>query len=133
MHPDVADPHLTAQAPGAHAHSGEPHLTPRLCVVIWAALMGLLFLTLALGEVPLGKWNFFISFAIAMVKAVLIVLFFMHVRYSHGLIRIVAFAGFFWFAIMLGLTFADYMSRGWLQPEVFGPAPNVPGTGFDKP
>jgi cytochrome c oxidase subunit IV len=98
-------------------------------VAIWLLLLALVGLTLVLGEVPLGRWNFPIAFAIAMTKAVLIVLFFMHLFYSPGLIKIVACAGFFWFAIMLGLTFADYLSRDWLEPQVNGPAPNVPATG----
>lgn len=106
-----------ALPPPAHSLGDAHHPSPRLYVVIWGLLMALLFLTLALGEVPLGQWNFFVAFAIAMVKAVLIVLFFMHVRYSPGLTKVVACAGFFWLAIMLGLTFADYLTRGWLGPH----------------
>jgi cytochrome c oxidase subunit 4 len=99
-------------------HAGDAHHpSPRLYVVIWGLLMALLFLTLAVGEVPLGPWNFLVAFAIAMTKAVLIVLFFMHVRYSPGLTKVVACAGFFWLAIMLGLTFADYLTRGWLGQQ----------------
>ena len=101
-------PHPTHPAGDAH------HSSPRLYVVIWGLLMALLALTVALGEVQLGQWNFFVAFAIAMVKAVLIMLFFMHVRDSRGLTRVVACAGFFWLAIMLGLTFADYLTRGWM-------------------
>jgi cytochrome c oxidase subunit IV len=100
--------------PHSDHSAGAAHPSPRLYVIIWALLMALLGLTVVMGEVPLGAWNFFISFAIAMVKAVLIVLFFMHIRYSPGLTRVVACAGVFFLAIMLGLTFADYMTRGWL-------------------
>ncbi len=99
--------------------AGEAHHHPsaRLYVAIWGLLMVLLFVTVAVNEIDLGQWNFFIAFAIAMVKAVLIVLFFMHVRDSPGLTRVVACAGFFWLAIMLCLTFADYMTRGWMDPH----------------
>ena len=118
---------LDAESALDHAEA-DVHLTPRVYVVIWVVLLALVGLTLALGEVPLGRWNFPISFAIAMTKAVLIILFFMHVLYSPGLVRIVAFAGFFWFTIMIGLTFADYLSRGWLQPEQSVPPPQVPAS-----
>jgi cytochrome c oxidase subunit 4 len=100
--------------PAAEVHH---HPSPRLYVAIWGLLMVLLCVTVAVNEVDLGQWNFFIAFAIALVKAVLIVLFFMHVRYSPGLTRVVACAGFFWLAIMLALTFADYLTRGWMGPH----------------
>ena len=103
---------------GAHpTGDAQHHSGPRLYVAIWGLLMVLLCVTVAVNEVDLGQWNFFIAFAIAMVKAVLIVLFFMHVRHSPGLTRVVACAGFFWLAIMLALTFADYLTRGWLGPH----------------
>jgi cytochrome c oxidase subunit IV len=124
---EASTQNLDAESAREHAEA-EHHLTPRIYVAIWAALIGLVILTLVLGEVPLGRWNFPIAFLIAMIKAVLIVLFFMHVRYSPGLIRVVAFAGFFWFAIMLGLTFADYFTRDWLEPNRLGPAPAVPAS-----
>ncbi len=51
---------------------------------------------------------------IATVKAVLVLLYFMHVRYSSRLTWIFVAAGFFWFLILVGFTFSDYASRGWL-------------------
>jgi cytochrome c oxidase subunit 4 len=80
---------------------------------VWAALMLLLVLTFALGEINFGRWNFPIAVSIAAGKATLIVLFFMEVRYSSGLIRLMACVGFLWLSILLGLTFADYATRAW--------------------
>jgi cytochrome c oxidase subunit 4 len=52
--------------------------------------------------------------AIACTKALLVVLFFMHVRWSTRLTWVVAASGFFWLLIMFTITMSDYMSRGWL-------------------
>ena len=51
--------------------------------------------------------------AIAVYKMLLVVLFFMHVRYSTGLTKVVVLAGFFWLAILLTFTLSDYFSREW--------------------
>jgi cytochrome c oxidase subunit 4 len=77
------------------------------------ALMVLLLLTFSLAEIDLGRWNFIAATGIAGVKALLIILYFMHVRYSGHLTWIVAAAGFFMLAILLGGSFNDYLSRGW--------------------
>jgi len=107
-----------AAAHGVHpTGEADHHSGIRQYVIIWGILMVLLAVTVAVNEVDLGQWNFFIAFSIAMVKAVLIVLFFMHIRTSPGLTRVVACAGFFWLAIMLVLTFADYMTRTWMGPH----------------
>ncbi len=55
-----------------------------------------------------------VALAIAVTKASLVVLFFMHVRYSTPLTWLVVASGFVWLAILLALAFADYLSRGWL-------------------
>lgn len=68
------------------------------CVVIWAALLALLLLTYGVGtRLDLGPWNFAVAFAIALTKASLIILFFMHIYYSQPLVRLVASTAFsFW-------------------------------------
>jgi cytochrome c oxidase subunit 4 len=53
--------------------------------------------------------------AIAGTKALLVILFFMHVRWSTRLTWVVAGSGFFWLLILFGITMADYMSRGWVE------------------
>lgn len=87
------------------------HPTLKTYYVVFAALLVLLVATVFVAELDLGAWNFLAAASIATVKAVLIILFFMHVRYSQPLIWLVAGAGFFWLAIMFALTMADYLTR----------------------
>lgn len=94
------------------------HIAPlRLNYFVFGALMLLLVLTVGIAYVDLGWWNFPVSMLIAAVKAVMIVLVFMHVRYSHRLTWVFSSAGLLWLAIMLILTIVDYRSRGWLPIE----------------
>jgi cytochrome c oxidase subunit 4 len=85
---------------------------------IFIALNVLLFATVGAAYLPLGDYHFLIAMALATVKAVLIVMYFMHVKYSHRLTAIICAASFLWLGIMIVLTLTDYMTRethGWLQ------------------
>jgi cytochrome c oxidase subunit 4 len=77
----------------------------------WFALMLLLAATTASAFVPLGSANIVISLAIAVAKALIVLLFFMELRGSRALVRAFAAAGFFWLLIMIVLTGADYWHR----------------------
>lgn len=93
-----------------------PHIMPvRTSVAIFIALLLLLVATVGAAYLPLGPLHFPVAMTIAAAKAVLIVLFFMHVIYSSRLTKIITVAGFLWLAIMLTLTLSDYWSRGWLD------------------
>jgi cytochrome c oxidase subunit 4 len=83
--------------------------------IVSAWLMLLLVLTVAAARLDLGAANVPIALAIAIAKAILIVLFFMHVRYGSPLVRLFAAGGFFWLLIMLGFILADVQARssGW--------------------
>jgi cytochrome c oxidase subunit 4 len=81
-------------------------------VGIWAALLVLLMLTWGLAQVNLGKFNAVAALTIAVIKMLLVILYFMHVRYSSRLTWIFVAAGFIWFLIMVDLTLSDYLSRG---------------------
>jgi cytochrome c oxidase subunit 4 len=67
--------------------------------------------TVGAAQVHLGWLNTPIALVIALVKATLIVLFFMHVRYASPLVRIFAAGGFVWLVILFALTFSDYFTR----------------------
>jgi cytochrome c oxidase subunit 4 len=79
--------------------------------VVLLALLTLTLATFLAARVDLGKLNLAIAFAIAAIKGSLVVLYFMHARYSPRLTRIVIGAGLGWLAILLTLTIADYVTR----------------------
>lgn len=90
------------------------HVIPiKTYVAVFVALMVLLVATVAVSRVHLGEFNIAAALAIAFVKTFLVVLFFMHVRYSHRLIWIFVGVGFYWLAILLALTMSDFVSRAW--------------------
>lgn len=79
--------------------------------LIFGALMVLTVITYVVALYDFGPMNVVIALAVAVTKAVLVVLFFMHVRYSNRLTKIVVIAGFFWLAILIVLTLSDYFTR----------------------
>lgn len=92
------------------------HVAPKsLYYLIFAALMVGTALTVGAAFIDMGSLNNVVMLAIACTKALLVILFFMHVRWSSRLTWVVAASGFVWLLIMFGFTLADYMSRGWIQ------------------
>jgi len=91
------------------------HVLPkRMYYAIFAILLVCTALTVGVAFVDLGPFNIVAALTIACFKAVLVVLFFMHVRWSTRLTWVVAASGFFWLLILFGLTMTDYLSRGWV-------------------
>ena len=78
-------------------------------VAVWLAV--LLVLTVVAARIDLGHWNVPIALAIAGIKALLIVLFFMHVRYGSPLLKLFAAGGFFWLLIMFVFLASDVLTR----------------------
>lgn len=87
----------------------EPAFRPLLGT--FAALIGLLALTAGVASLPAGWWSTPVGLAVAVAKASLIFVFFMRLRSQVPLVRLIALVGFFFLAIMLVLTFADYLTR----------------------
>jgi cytochrome c oxidase subunit 4 len=79
-----------------------------------AALMLLLALTCIIGYINLGMFNVVIALAIAIIKALLVALFFMHIKGSSRLLHLAMCVGVIWLLIMLSLTLTDYFTRGWV-------------------
>jgi cytochrome c oxidase subunit 4 len=77
----------------------------------WAALMALTGVTVWVGYLDLGVANDVVALAIAVAKALLVILLFMHVKDSSRLTKLTVAAGFFWLAILIGITLTDYLSR----------------------
>ena len=100
-----------------HEH-GQHVASPALYLVIFAVLMVCTFLTVAAAKVDLNRYfpglNVVVALTIAVFKASLVVLFFMHARYSPRRTQLVIVASVFWLAIMLFMTMSDYISRSWL-------------------
>ena len=84
-------------------------------LVIYGVLMGLLLLTVGAALLDLGPYQFAAAMTIAIIKAVLIVLYFMHVRYSERLTWIFSGASFLWLVVLIAFTLNDYLTRGWLN------------------
>ncbi|MEX0776888.1 MAG: cytochrome C oxidase subunit IV family protein [Phycisphaeraceae bacterium] len=85
----------------------------KIYFLVFAALMVLLVLTVSVAYLHLGALALTITLLIAATKAAIVMLFFMHVKYSSPISRIFALAGVVWLGIMLALTFSDFQTRGW--------------------
>ena len=85
----------------------------KLYLTVFACLLGLLVITVVASYVPLGRLNIVLALVIAIAKTFLVMLFFMHVRYSGRLIWIYVGVGFFWMGILLTLTMSDFLTRWW--------------------
>ena len=91
------------------------HVVPvKIYFAIFAALMVLTAVTVRVASVDLGVLNTIVALGIAVTKATLVVLFFMHVKYSSKLTWLVVASGFVFLSIMIAYTMADIVSRGWL-------------------
>jgi cytochrome c oxidase subunit 4 len=91
------------------------HVVPRrVYYAVFVALLVLTAITTAVAFVDLGPWNTVVALGIAFLKATLVALFFMHVKYSPRLTQIVVAGGLFWLVILIALTLSDFVSRGWL-------------------
>jgi len=91
-------------------------VSTRAYVAIFLALLILTGLTVAAATVDLGRLNVIVALTIAVTKAVLVLLYFMHLRYSPHLTWLVTGTAFVWLAILIGLTMADPLTRLWLAP-----------------
>jgi cytochrome c oxidase subunit 4 len=88
-------------------------ITPaRSYLFVWGGLLLLLLLTWGCAQFDLGPWNVVVALTIAVTKMLLVILFFMQVRYSSRLTWVFVAAGFIWLLIMLDLTLSDYLTRG---------------------
>ena len=93
------------------------HIVPvRVYLTIFAALLVGTALTVFAAFVDFPwQFNTIVALTIAVAKATLVVLYFMHVRYGPRLVWLIVGAALFWMAIMFSLTFSDYFTRNWLS------------------
>jgi cytochrome c oxidase subunit 4 len=87
-------------------------MSTKFYYTIWIALLCLTVITAAVSFVDLGPFNTIVALVIATIKALLVVLFFMHVKYtSEKLTKIVIVSAIFWLFLLLALSMADYATR----------------------
>jgi cytochrome c oxidase subunit 4 len=91
------------------------HSSPKLAVYfyVYGALLLLLVLTVAISLFHLGTLGVILALTIAVAKALLVMIYFMHLRYNSRLTWLFAGAGFVWLLIMMTII-SDYISRGWV-------------------
>ena len=85
----------------------------RVYVTVFLALCVLTVLTVAAAGFDFGPFNLLVALGIAVTKATLVVLYFMHARYAGGLTRLVILASVAFYAILVFLTLSDYVTRSW--------------------
>jgi cytochrome c oxidase subunit IV len=83
-------------------------------VFVFLALLAFTLLTTEVALVDMGPFNVVVALVIAACKMMLVALFFMHLRHSLNLMKLVVGGGLLWLAILLALSLADYVTRGWL-------------------
>jgi cytochrome c oxidase subunit IV len=83
----------------------------RVYFIIFFLLLFFTGLTVAVAKIDLGVMNVVVMLAVAVTKALLVALWFMHIKYSNRLTRIVVASGLFWLVIMVALTLFDYKTR----------------------
>ncbi len=96
------------------SHGTSPTATLKSYLAVFATLMGLTALTVWGAFQHLGVWNTPVALAIAVTKALLVAIVFMHLRDSPRLTVFVVAAGVLWLAILILITTSDYLTRAWL-------------------
>ena len=90
------------------------HVVPvKFYVLVFAALLMLTGVTVWAAGHDFGTWNTAVAVGIACTKATLVILIFMHVRWSGKLVQLFVASGFIWLALFISITLSDYISRNW--------------------
>jgi cytochrome c oxidase subunit IV len=99
----------------AAAHGEDEHhiVSWRVYLVIVLILLAATGTTAAVSYVDLGIFNAVVALAIGVTKATLVVLFFMHVKYTTKLTKLTVASGIFTFLVLIGMTLCDYITRAW--------------------
>ena len=104
-----AEPHDRHPAPPGHG--AHPHIVPvSIYIAVFLALLALTALTIWVATIDFGVLNTVVALGIAVLKATLVVLFFMHVKYGPGLTKLLVIASFAWLGLLIVGTLHDYYS-----------------------
>ena len=97
-----------------HDQEHEHHIvSPKVYLIVGSALLVLTATTAGMSYIDLGVFNAVVALAIAVFKASIVVLFFMHVKYSTRLTKLTVISGLFVFLALITMTLSDYISRAW--------------------
>lgn len=94
-------------------HADHHIVTPITYMMVFGTLLVFTGITVGAAYVDLGVFNPVVALAIACFKAVIVILFFMHVLYQSKLVKLTVVAGFFTFIVLITMTLTDYISRAW--------------------
>ena len=94
-------------------HASHHIVSPAQYAMVFATLLACTALTVFAADINLGVFNPILALAIASFKGVIVILFFMHVKYQSRLIKVTVGAGFFMFLVLVTMTLSDYISRAW--------------------
>jgi cytochrome c oxidase subunit IV len=110
----MTDPHSQSGGHGPEHHEEEHHIVPpRIYIIIVSILLFMTATTVWASYIEMGIFNPIVALAIGVFKATLVVLFFMHVKYSTRLTKLVVGSGVFVFLVLIGMTLSDYFTRAW--------------------
>lgn len=97
------------------ANHAAQHIVPkRIYFAVFFVLIVLTWVTTYISTVDLHRWNIFVALAIAIVKASIVALFFMHVWYSTRLTKMIVMCAIFWLILLLFITMTDIWTRSWM-------------------
>jgi cytochrome c oxidase subunit 4 len=94
-------------------HDEHHIVTPAVYAIVFVSLLVGTAITVVAAYIDLGIFNPVVALAIACTKAVIVILFFMHVKYQSKLVKLTVGAGFFTFLVLITMTLTDYVSRAW--------------------
>jgi cytochrome c oxidase subunit IV len=95
----------------------QEHVVPyTVYLAVFGALMVLTILTVVVAFYDLGNLNVAVALIVAVIKATLVVLFFMHVKYASQITKLVVVSSIVWLGFLFFITLSDYLTRGWLMP-----------------
>ena len=93
----------------------EHHIVPkRVYALVFTTLIIMTWVTAWISTVDLGSMNIWVALSIAVFKATIVVLFFMHVKYGTRLTKMIVCAGILWLMFLLFVTMGDIWTRGWM-------------------
>lgn len=96
-------------------HNEEHHIVPiRVYALVFATLIALTWVTAYVATIDLGRMNIYVALSIAIFKASLVVLFFMHVKYGSRLTKMIVCVGVLWLMFLLFVVMSDVWTRGWM-------------------